>query len=282
MNEIVPTQVTVCDRAGDPIDDLRLKAKAAWRGQRDSGWDFAVYVAEICTADRWRGWGFKTMRDWIEIDFPGEDVPNVSHYKTIGQWLLALPQWEQDQWRLTPIWKAIDGKALLGEESSRHKLLEDISNGMTNAEIRKQVAKTKPDLHLEDEWRTINLKVPLPVYERWERALNATRYLLSNANPSPSDLIECIAQDVISDEWILTMDHARMDTILDGNYRCRECGSWDANNLEHHHVIPRSHGGHEGPQVLLCHACHGMVTRNEGGTWRDYAKKWGIEVPDGS
>lgn len=41
---------------------------------------------------------------------------------------------------------------------------------------------------------------------------------------------------------------------------CIVCGrSYHWAGVHYHHVVPRSRGGHEGPCVQLCSACHGDV-----------------------
>ena len=35
---------------------------------------------------------------------------------------------------------------------------------------------------------------------------------------------------------------------------CGICGS--TRHIEHHHIVPRSRGGHDGPTVTLCRDCH--------------------------
>jgi hypothetical protein len=44
---------------------------------------------------------------------------------------------------------------------------------------------------------------------------------------------------------------------------CAACGATD--DLHEHHLIPRVHGGLDGPTVMLCGRCHGIVHAHEFG-----------------
>ena len=59
---------------------------------------------------------------------------------------------------------------------------------------------------------------------------------------------------------------------------CGLCGS--TRNLEHHHVIPRSRGGHKGPTVTLCRTCHTKHHSVSPYHFR-YDTGWLAETPDG-
>jgi len=281
MNEVIATSspVILCDRAGDPLDGLREKAKHAYRGEIASGWDFACYAAEIVRESRWLTWGFTNAKAWLKEDYPHMHPTNFSHYHLAGKWMLELPEAEQHAWSQMPVWQCIKALPALADPATRQRLLEKMLDGASENEVRKELVAAKPDLHLEAEWRTITLRVSLPVYEIYEHAQRLARFMAGQDSPTDEHLLEAMAQALLG-EWAERSKESTdlFDTIMAGEYRCKECGSWNAAMLHRHHVIPRSHQGHEGPLVLLCAPCHQKLHLNLEGNWRDYAQKWGFDV----
>lgn len=62
--------------------------------------------------------------------------------------------------------------------------------------------------------------------------------------------------------------------ILGGLCRCIECGATNPNDLEGNHAFPKSHGGHEGPMVLMCRTQHQAFTEAWEEHWKEHVRHW--------
>jgi hypothetical protein len=151
------------------------------------------------------------------------------------------------------------------------------------------------------EWRTLpHVTVQREVRDLWVQAMNLLRNRLGvggNLTPSPTALYELAALTILQSTDLQVPERYR-DDVLAGVARCwypravggvlltipatgralLVCGQYAP--LEQHHVIPRSHGGHEGPLAWLCVQHHASVTQNRGGKgWRWLAAALGFAEP---
>jgi hypothetical protein len=256
------------------FDSLRTDVVRCYTHLRRSGWDLAVHVSQICQDASYTAWGFSSAAAWAEADLP-TIAKNLGHYRAAGTFLLALPEEEREKWIEFPVWHAIAGGKLLTQAPD--VLLEKLQSGATQAQIRQASAKALPDQHHESEWRTIKLRVCLPVYELWERAVHRAEYDSCENTPTDDKIAEALANAKL-DEPLWQPDNgfsppAWKEFVEAGIVRCRKCGSQNRTQLDWHHVKARSAGGGEGPQVPLCRSCH-IIVQPE---WRKWCVEWGFE-----
>lgn len=135
-------------------------------------------------------------------------------------------------------------------------------------------SKSSKKLALEDEWRTLTFShLPKSLYDLAQVALNRARYLACEADPSDAKLLEAMVASLMLEPVWSSLPKDVLAKVDAGQARCKRCSSWDVSQLTSHHIQPRSHGGHEGPQVPLCLACHDIVQKD----WRHYARLWGYD-----
>lgn len=250
-----------------PIPDstsLRAAVRDAFYATIDQSWVLARYFVQISDGRCWRDWGFDSAKAWIAADFDGRlSVDTFYHYRDIAERV-------GDDWHAYEIWRVIAAKALIDANPDEAKAVLD--SGATAAGIRREVAKRLPDRHEPTEYRTVKLRLTVDTYEMVQGAMNRARFQANKREPTDDDIALCLALALLNEPWDVVASLVS-GTVLAGEFRCKLCGSWDASQLTRHHVLPRSHGGHEGPIVLLCLTpCHETVQPR----WRFYAKEWGF------
>lgn len=272
------------------IVDIRAEVVKVYARFRKSGWRLAQLVAQVYEDRLWQGWGFSSAKEWAREDLP-KIAGNLSKYRQAGEWLASLSEEDATALIEQPIWPAIEAMPAL--KAAPAATLELVKNGASSSRMRQHVAKTRDDLHLEPDKRSVRLgdsrtvTVDKPVLTQWERVMNLARFQANMAEPSMGMLLEWVAAQILLDPNILDPQmetrYGRygvdlLEEILQGRWRCVRCGSWDARQLEGHHLRPRSQGGADGPVAMLCMNCHAEVHQKQG--WREFAESIGID-PEG-
>lgn len=242
-------------------DDLRARCIEAAGRIRGGGWMFCEQVAEAVDGRAYLDWGFPSVAAWFAADLPAF-APNYSHYIAAGRFIRSLPEAERDQWRAHDVFTVLATGKLLRKDPAA--ALELIQSGASCAKIRQKVAAVQPEQHQESEWRTIPaMRVSVPVYWLWQRALNRARYEACERDPSPEKLLECLCAALVNEPLAQPengIDPATWyNAVHNGEVKCAECGSWDKSQLDWHHTIPRGRGGAESVQVPLCRDCHTRI-----------------------
>lgn len=148
------------------------------------------------------------------------------------------------------------------------------------------------------ELRTVKAIVTLDAYDEWREACNLIRSYLGLCGierPTDSAIISAFAREVLTSEHLKdTLERkGHLHDALAGVRRCwfpvtiggtpatlngralRICGIYV---VEYHHLLPKSHGGHDGPQAPLCQRHHTHVTQCVGGFgWRELAAALGYK-----
>lgn len=135
------------------------------------------------------------------------------------------------------------------------------------------------------------------IQKQWQRLLNVAAYFCNQRDPSLSRKLEWITSELLTDgyqhlidpETVARFDKYGVDLFAEieaGLCSCIEwrlgtkdprCGGARVEDIQYHHVRPKSQGGKDGPVVPLCAFHHEQVTQNAGGkTWRDWAVRWGF------
>jgi hypothetical protein len=268
------------------IVDLRDATKREWHDFRFRGWRFAVLLGKVATERSYLGWcdasgkPYGSLTAWAADDVGIENEATVSRYATAGRLLATMDDAEREHWLKHEVFRAYEVmKFAKANDEQRKRALEWLDQGLTQAQLRQVVKEAQPDQHYDTSGhRTIKLAVTADTYDQWQRAWNIARYQACEKNPSDDTLTRCLALAILNEPLAAKAEILR-EQIEAGEARCKDCGSWDSSELEGHHVLPRSHQGHEGPIVALCHACHQSITENRNGRgWREAALEWGIEV----
>lgn len=269
------------DASSFMADEVRAQARAAWAKVRSAGWDFAVCVARIDDGQLFRRWGYRSREDWGREEYGMKQAATLCRFVQAGRFALALDVSdeaervaqvsERGRWLELPIWNAMEALELAKKDEKL--AYEIVSSGATQAMIRREVRDAQPEQHYDTEWRRVTALVTEGTMTEVRRALNLLRWEAGEPAPTDDVLFRAWAQHVLQlplpPEW----EAARAD-IEQGDVRCRMCQSWDVRTLERHHVLPRSHGGHEGPLVYLCQTCH----REWQPKWRELAAHLGLLV----
>lgn len=250
---------------GDRImtDDLRARVIEAAGRIRGGGWAFCDSVAEAVEARAYLDWGFPSVAAWFQADLPAF-APNYSHYIAAGRFLRSLPEGDREQWRAHDVFTVLAcGKLLKSDPAAALAL---VRSGASCAKIRQKAAAVQPDQHQESEWRTIPaIRVSVPVYWLWTRALNRARYEACEREPSMERLIECLCAALTNEPLAQPQNGIDPATwynaVHNGEIRCAEptCGSYDRTQLDWHHAVARSSNGAESAQVPLCRDCHTRI-----------------------
>lgn len=263
-----------------PTDPAALAARAiaAYGSGVSALWEFVAALGEMKATGAHRALGHRSLGAWAKTTL-GLTPSVTSRYAKIGTWVLTQDDARQARLRRLEVWPVI--AALPALRRNPEQALHALEDGATAAQMRAHSAAADPDLHEETEWVTLKLRIPRTVYEElWKPAMYRAYYLAGKDTPTDEDVVTAVSTALLHEP--LDGDAERERMVRQGTYHCVECGSWRAAGLERHHAWPRSHGGHEGPLVLLCGTpCHAKVTANIEGTWREYAAKWGIPVPEG-
>lgn len=130
------------------------------------------------------------------------------------------------------------------------------------------------------EWRTISLRpVEMSAYVLWKQAVRIICNHLGsggNPHPSPTAIAGCMANAVLQASD-LQVSAQYLDDVLEGRAHCwypleggveftipdtghviAVCRSYA--NLERHHSIPRSLGGHDSELIWLCAPHHRAIS----------------------
>lgn len=254
--------------------DLLTRAREAWQSICESGWRFAELVAEVAHTRAYCP-DFLTLEEWafsIGIKSKG----TVSKFRRAGEILLQQPPEQRQRWRNLPISRLTETPELMHFALRNPEgAYEIISQVDSRAAIREMVADRDADQHL-DLYRSLTIPVAREVRPIWEEACNVVRFLAGDRELSLGEIVERIAAEIRDLPLGGGVWEERRDEVWAGQVRCRECGSWNAADLDRHHVIPRSHGGHDGPLVYLCRSCHDRIQPR----WREWATAQGFMVAD--
>lgn len=127
-----------------------------------------------------------------------------------------------------------------------------------------------------EEIRTFRVLVSESAYRGLMEIWHWTRFRCETPNPTDTEIAQLVRAsfDAEIQHDPKQEEHFPLADILTGRVKCIECGASNGNGLESHHVIPKSHQGHDGPQVWLCRGEHADVTENREGTWKQHLRRW--------
>lgn len=309
-----------------PPDDIRRRATAAWADLRGSGWRLAEALAIIDDKELWRGYGCESMRQYVALDFEGRLDRNWSHFLKAGRLLLGADAATAAMLAGVPVWNAIEAMPALEKPETREGAMKLLASGATSAQMRRHVATVRTDLHQPTEHRSVVVPdgtgisaqpVEQDVQQQWARLMNVAAYFCEKRDPSIGDKIEWLSAQILVDGYHQLIDGAVFSRwaqyqpqgraypgingliaqIESGRICCLfwqrgvhddGCGGWNINDIQYHHVRPRSQGGHDGPVAPVCGMHHQRITENANGwTWREWAEflgfgpeVWGQQAPD--
>jgi hypothetical protein len=138
-----------------------------------------------------------------------------------------------------------------------------------------------PDQHHDTGLRTVKALVTEGTFRELERAQNLIRAYLGaggTAYPSVDAIYQAMTVTVLQAPELRPHDR-HLEDVLAGVVYCHYpvpdvCGRWD--QIDGHHLQPRSKGGTDGPLVYLCREHHDAVhARRDGIGWRELAAALG-------
>jgi hypothetical protein len=257
---------------------LEHALEQAWSSFMVSGWDFALLAAEAHAAGAYVAWGFTNMGVWACEHLGFQSPSTIYKYVRLGAFLRGVEDRdEQARWLRQPISHALEALPMAKHDPA--KALSVIEACTTARGVRAVVQGADPDQHHDiSPWRTISAKVHETTIHDWQRAVNVIRCHLGlggTAYPSDDEVVQAIATTVLQAPELAVSEQYRVD-VEAGTAKCVLCGSYS--RLERHHVLPKSHQGHQGPLVWLCHLHHHRITTNwHGFGWRQLAEKLNYE-----
>lgn len=248
--------------------------RAARQRYVEMSWNFIALIGRVVDEAAYLP-AYPSVSRWVSAELKG-----IATLSTVTRALRALRAVRsmspalRERATALPFWNVAE--AVLGMPKEPEAAVGLVESGASQAKIRHMVREGQPDLHEEAELRTVRMLVPASVHEQWKRAANVVKVHLGAGGvgfPSDGDVLDAVAQTVLLAPELQVPEEYR-DDVEGGRARCRRCGS--VARLERHHAIPRSHQGHEGPLVWLCHEHHREVTENLDGGWRPLAEDSGV------
>lgn len=262
--------------------NLRTALRDAWQHFTQRGWEFARLAAEAEQEQAHTAWGYKSLGHWAQKELGFTNKSTFYRYVQVGRFLAQVTNGDRQRWQAVPVFNVIEALSLAKAEPD--KALAILENQPNQAAIRQAIREADADRqHYDKGYRRIMVTVSEDVLHEWKRLVNRVRVVLGTEGvefPTDGQVIEAITATALQDFPVSEADEAAVDA---GDARCHyplggtvECGSYA--HLQRHHVLPRSHQGHEGPLVYLCAKHHEMVTRGDDGMgWRELAAKLGYE-----
>ena len=268
------------------IEQVMTAIERGWGSMRLDAWRFSFMLQRAWVE---RGWEkprlvdgeartYKSFTAWADDVF-GVGSAVASKWRAGAEYTLALP--EPDRIRvMAAAWPQTLGEAgiprLAQKDPVEAKRLA--ASGMPSRKLTQAVrTRLADEQHYDvEELKTFKRLVSAPAYARLLAMWNVTKFLCQSPRPTDSEIAELMAFEYLSGVQIEPeiLAHFPLEDIEKGKVRCIECGLTSPQMLEGHHVIPKSHGGHDGPQVWLCRDQHREVTENVDGTWRQRLFGW--------
>lgn len=277
-----PRQVSDVEVVVDDLDALGAEeamreAKASWGRHHTEAWRFALLSVRIWREQLFRP-TYASFTEWVRVEL-GRDGGGVTKLRNAAEYVLTLPM---DDRRAV---MAVTPPATLSEagipQLARHDPEEAVRlalSGKTQRELKQAVMARLTDQHYDAGGLRTLPRDPLNenAYHQFMFCLNLTRFRCQTSHPTFSEVIDLMAQDYLSGAQLQPemLERFPLRAILAGMISCIECGATNPQDLEAHHVVPRSHQGHDGPLVWLCHEHHQAVTESWEMHWRGHIARW--------
>lgn len=273
---------------GSPIlSNLQEALKDSWRQFTERGWRFAKLAAEAEMAQAHTAWGYKSLGHWARAELGFVSKSTFYRYVQAGRFLSQRENGNRQRWMAQPVFNVIEVLPIAKAEPE--KALTILENQPSQAAIRAEIriARAKTHHYKAGGYKTIAAAISDETVHEWRRLMNRVRNQLGVGGveyPTDDEVLEMLIANALLDYPLPAEEEAAVDA---GDARCHyplggqvECGSYA--HLQRHHVLPRSHQGHEGPLVYLCARHHEAVTRGDDGMgWRELAVKLGYaEIAD--
>lgn len=262
-------------------DELRGAVQDAWRSFRSRGWEFARMLAEVADAEWFLSWNFPTLAEWAKADL-GVERSALSRYVDAGRFYLGAADERQQRLLGTDLWTAAEALSSKYGKAHPDEAFALATSGKTQAQIRHEIRASDTDQHHDVDYRTFTVRYPVEIRDLVQRALNRARFECGQVEPSPASLFECILSRFVdeplereSDRLSIEAGEACCTLFSRPQLRSEQCGGWNRNVIDRHHVQSRSMGGGKGPVVALCRSCHQKF--EDGGKWRELAQHLGYD-----
>lgn len=264
-----------------PSTELRTALREAWTHFTQKGWHFARLAAEAEAEQAHTAWGYRSLGAWAQAELGFTNKSTFYRYVQVGKFLASV-NGDKQRWLAQPVFNVIEVLPLTAKEPDR--ALAILEHQPNQAAIRAAIREADAERqHYDKGYRRITATVSEEVLHEWRRLVNRVRVSLGVDGveyPTDAQVIEAIVAEALPAFRLSEADEIAVDS---GDAKCHyplgekvECGSYA--HLQRHHVLPRSHQGHEGPLVYLCAKHHEMVTRGENGVgWRELAAKLGYD-----
>lgn len=282
------------------------EAKATWPRLKQESWRFALLIGRIYREGLFRP--YDSLTEWARHEL-GKDSGSVSKYRSAAEYLCTLPAEEATAvMEATPPATLAEAGIHQLARKQPEEALRLAKSGKTQRDLKHHVrVRQAEEQHLDvDGFRTFRVTVGAPAYRKLVECLHLTRFLCMNPHPTDTEIIEMIAvefqgaaqiqpealekiggiflpeeidpsaEDFDRDSFTIrsALQSAGWAAIVAGLYKCVECGATNANMLEGHHTVPKSHQGHFSPQIPLCQQDHQRVTENWEDHWREHQRRW--------
>lgn len=256
-------------------DDLAQATVDAYRQFKRGGWTFAVLLAKAYEARAWRP-RYATFPEWGRDGIGIADTNRLFKYRRAGAFILERPLEEQARWLNVPVSNVLE--ALPDARKDPLGTLAIVTD-TPQAQIRVALALKRPEQHQDiSPRRTVRYVVSQNVRDEWRKAHNIIKMHLGLGGskwPTDDEVVMALTQTVLqAPELTALIPPEYREAVEAGETQCKMCRSWS--QLERHHLVPRSMGGHDGPLIWLCRDCHDKVTfHREGWSWRVLADRLG-------
>lgn len=258
-----------------PADVLR-EAIETWPQLKQAAWKFAFLLQRIQAEGLYRP--HDSLTAWARAEL-GKDSAVVSKYRQAGEFVLSLedPQ-ERAQVMQTPPATISEAGIPRLAKKNRSEAIRLAGAGMSQRELVQAVrVQEADDLHLDTgPLKTFKLLLTADAHKALLGVWHLIRFQCQTPHPTDSELAQLLAAEYHTGLQIdpAILERFPLEAIEAGEVKCLECGATNPNMLEGHHVVPKSHQGHDGPIVWLCMKNHEKVTQNYDGGWRGHLIRW--------
>jgi hypothetical protein len=258
-----------------PGEEVLKRTVELWPTLHEYAWRMAFYLWRI---DRGRFYRpYSSITAWAAAMLR-KDSGAVSKYMAAAIFALELDDEERaEAMRTGPIALYEAGLIKLAK-SDKAEAVRLASTGKPVNQLREAVrARTAESEHHDvGELKTFRVVLREDAYRELMGVWHLVRFQCETPNPTDSEIAQLLAAEYEAGLQIQpeTLEHFPLEDIKRGHMKCIETGATNGNMLEGHHVFPKSHQGHEGPQVWLAPLPHKKVTENWEAHWKAHLATW--------
>jgi hypothetical protein len=260
-----------------PGEEVLKRAVALWPQLHLHSWQMAFLIFRV---DRERLYqpGYDSTTAWAAACLR-KDSGAVSKYRASAAFVLEeLDDDERAEAMCTGPVALYDTGLIKLARSDKQEAVRLAKSGKPVNQLREAVRArtTEAEHHDVGELKTFRLVLREDAYRELMGVWNLVRFQCQTPNPSDSEIAQLLAAEYEAGLQIQpeTLEHFPLEEIKAGHVKCIETGATNGNMLEGHHVFPKSHQGHDGPQVWLAPLPHKKVTESWEAHWKEHLRTW--------